>query len=325
MQKLFLVLLFQVLCWNCSFTQEIDWDLVIDRYVEKYQPEEIPDWLFPIIFKDATGQGDTIYLGYDEDASIAIRTDTIFGEGSIPSDSTIFQAFWGGICPICDTFAIADINVLGGGGLNAAPSSIEFINALLPVVMHFDASLLETPILPFPEIIDKPNVQLEVSFVQPLITESRPNTDGSGFCNFQQVVISDSILIPKFYEGCVFSDSIVFLSDSEFQNYMLPLSLTLEPWMGTIFPTSTEEILVLSKLKLYPNPAIDKLNISIENQEKIEKLEIFNTSGEMVYSKPNRNLSSNVIVPVSFLLKGIYFLHVHTRGSIYRNKFIKTN
>ena len=52
------MLLFCSYLINPLQAQAIDWDAVKDRYVEKHQPEELPDWLFPLIFKDSTGASD---------------------------------------------------------------------------------------------------------------------------------------------------------------------------------------------------------------------------------------------------------------------------
>lgn len=110
-KNIFLIFLYFIIGSGSLFAQPIDWEVVKDRYVEKYQPEEIPAWLFPIIFKDGTGARDTIYFGHDENATTIFPSDTIFQEVFIPSDSSVFHAYWGNDCNQCDTFSIADIYI----------------------------------------------------------------------------------------------------------------------------------------------------------------------------------------------------------------------
>ncbi|MCK9164011.1 MAG: T9SS type A sorting domain-containing protein, partial [Bacteroidales bacterium] len=71
--------------------------------------------------------------------------------------------------------------------------------------------------------------------------------------------------------------------------------------------------------KVYPNPAIDKLNI--ESKEMIQRLEVYDALGRKVFSKiPNQN---NFSFDISNLERGIYILKLQTKKGIGSYKIVK--
>lgn len=66
--------------------------------------------------------------------------------------------------------------------------------------------------------------------------------------------------------------------------------------------------------KLYPNPVSDILNFNT----KIDKAEIYNTNGQLLYSENN---TENI--DVSSLEKGFYIIRIFKEGIIYSHKLIK--
>ncbi|MFZ2911954.1 MAG: T9SS type A sorting domain-containing protein [Candidatus Absconditicoccaceae bacterium] len=75
-----------------------------------------------------------------------------------------------------------------------------------------------------------------------------------------------------------------------------------------------------SKIRIYPNPAIDYLNIEME--EKADYVQIFNLTGSMLSTiKVN---SEKFRVDVSYLSKGIYFMKfIFENGNVGVVKFVK--
>jgi hypothetical protein len=72
------------------------------------------------------------------------------------------------------------------------------------------------------------------------------------------------------------------------------------------------------QLHLYPNPAVDMLYLSIE--EPLQRIDIYNSLGQMVRSVNNPDRKINV----SSLSSGIYMINVtDQRGIVYKSKFIK--
>jgi hypothetical protein len=70
---------------------------------------------------------------------------------------------------------------------------------------------------------------------------------------------------------------------------------------------------VIEKITISPNPAIDKLNISIarQNAVKIEIL-VHNAAGQKVYSKLNQQTAGiqNYTVPMKQFTAGVYYVTV---------------
>ena len=96
----------------------------------------------------------------------------------------------------------------------------------------------------------------------------------------------------------------------------------LFPTTGT-FDCSTigvEDIDVdIVEAKIYPNPAIDRLNI--DSKEKIQKLEVYDALGRKVLSKiPNQNIFS---IDIYNLEQGIYILKLQTKEGIGSYKIVK--
>jgi len=70
---------------------------------------------------------------------------------------------------------------------------------------------------------------------------------------------------------------------------------------------------------VYPNPVNDKL--TIEAQESIDKLEIYNLMGALVYSQ--NDCSNKAEIAVSELPTGIYFLRLTMNGGTQVLRFVK--
>ncbi|OHX64880.1 T9SS type A sorting domain-containing protein [Flammeovirga pacifica] len=81
-------------------------------------------------------------------------------------------------------------------------------------------------------------------------------------------------------------------------------------------PTSVEEF-DQNKLLVYPNPAVNNLNVSFTEQENIVGISIFNLEGKMVLNT-NQNQ-----VNVSTLARGVYLLKIQTSNGVYSSRFIK--
>jgi hypothetical protein len=80
--------------------------------------------------------------------------------------------------------------------------------------------------------------------------------------------------------------------------------------------TGVEEI-ISSDVNVFPNPTLDNLNITIE--ENIEQLSIYSINGRLVKTI-NENVKS---INVSDLSEGMYVLVINTKNGIIRKRFIK--
>ena len=70
---------------------------------------------------------------------------------------------------------------------------------------------------------------------------------------------------------------------------------------------------------LYPNPVNDKL--IVEAQGAIDRLEIYNLMGALVYSQDD--CTNKTEVAVDNLPSGVYFLRLTTNGGTQVQKFVK--
>lgn len=73
-----------------------------------------------------------------------------------------------------------------------------------------------------------------------------------------------------------------------------------------------------NSLSLYPNPAITTINISISSTNKVQKMAVFNSLGQMVSESKNENS-----VELGALTSGVYSLQVFDGQHLFTSKFIK--
>ncbi len=72
-------------------------------------------------------------------------------------------------------------------------------------------------------------------------------------------------------------------------------------------------------MTLYPNPVKDKL--TVEAKEAINKVEIYNLVGTLVYSQ--KNCASKVEITTAELQSGIYFIRLTTKNATETRRFVK--
>ncbi|MEX1188693.1 MAG: CHRD domain-containing protein [Bacteroidia bacterium] len=75
-----------------------------------------------------------------------------------------------------------------------------------------------------------------------------------------------------------------------------------------------------NNLSIYPNPLVNQLNIS--SDQEIELVNIFSTEGRLVRSIP-ANSSNQVSISLSDLARGVYIVQTSTEGVISTNRVIK--
>jgi len=83
----------------------------------------------------------------------------------------------------------------------------------------------------------------------------------------------------------------------------------------TELPLNTS-ILSEKKLRIFPNPTKNILNIDLPN-EKIKTVKIFSCTGALLLH------STDSQIPVSDLDAAMYFIRVETETGIYQDKFVK--
>ncbi|NMC98268.1 MAG: T9SS type A sorting domain-containing protein, partial [Bacteroidales bacterium] len=82
-----------------------------------------------------------------------------------------------------------------------------------------------------------------------------------------------------------------------------------------------------SSLQIYPNPAIDNINIQFDlTQNSNAEISILNLNGQTINTKKLNKLNKgtqNIEMPVSNLSSGIYMISVKTTDGKYLGKLIK--
>lgn len=99
---------------------------------------------------------------------------------------------------------------------------------------------------------------------------------------------------------------------------MLDIQVTRE------YGTGIEEIDLLSELKVYPNPAVNELNISLKNiDDQINRLEILDLNGKLIIREEENYLYIDKInLKINHLPIGVYTLRLIGRN-LHQVHFIK--
>ncbi|NNE14965.1 MAG: HYR domain-containing protein [Saprospiraceae bacterium] len=75
-----------------------------------------------------------------------------------------------------------------------------------------------------------------------------------------------------------------------------------------------------TKVSIYPNPAVDRINIEIDNHNGVENILILNAQGQIMY-KSDKYIQRTHNIDVSHYSSGIYILNIHKAdGSIITKK-----
>jgi uncharacterized repeat protein (TIGR01451 family) len=92
---------------------------------------------------------------------------------------------------------------------------------------------------------------------------------------------------------------------------------------NTVVTTVVDELSIdgfdLSRIKIYPNPVKEKLNLSIPFEVNLNAVELFDIQGKLIKSFENKNE-----LDFSSIQKGIYILRLDTDKGVYNYKVIKS-
>ncbi len=83
---------------------------------------------------------------------------------------------------------------------------------------------------------------------------------------------------------------------------------------------SVDEVVAHTNINLYPNPATDIINISVQGNSNDMNAEIYNVSGQVVYKAAVQNNSS---INISNLPDGMYYIRLNGETANGTQKFIK--
>jgi hypothetical protein len=110
--------------------------------------------------------------------------------------------------------------------------------------------------------------------------------------------------MPDFEDPLTLTEDIVLYFDD--------IRLMLNPL------SSTPEIATSENLQIYPNPAIDFVNI--KHEKAIRSVEIFDLAGKLIFSETYSE--PEVKIALNSIKKGMYLMQITTANQIYSHKLI---
>ena len=303
LRKLLLGLIFcmscSLICWDAK-AQAPNWDSVYADFLKMYQPVDTPAWLFPMCFKNNFGEWDTIYLGYDNNATSLL--DTILGEIKlIPLDASKFNAF-------LNTTSNEDSALKYEVNNFSNMFSIDFTEGILPLTMYWDNRQFYSDSLPFPDLDTLPRARGELFC-----------SDGSPYftnCSHSEIILTD-LSFAGMLGPFVRMDSMYF-DGNGIDDQPGTLLLYFVPFDD---PTSgTDEPIQSSGFEIYPNPARDHLWIHSEPHIPF-RYEIYNLLSEIVVHSAVA-ASGEIKIDLQGLHSGIYFVQINTEKGSLTSKII---
>ncbi|TVR79514.1 MAG: T9SS C-terminal target domain-containing protein [Chitinophagaceae bacterium] len=280
-----------------------------------------PQWFMPIMFEDATGQRDTIYLGYDSTSTAHLTGFDANFETWKNLDTSKFNVYihQAGFSPELVKY----VKVVG----NYIPNySIRFVKGVYPIKMKWVDSLMYSYRLPYPEIeAGRPRARIDMACEY--TGEPGYFPCGIGF-DMPPYILSDydhpdfnsEAWYPPY--GLVHSDSIYFegsgLYLAQNPHFSSDIRLTLRPHNDPL-SVNVKEI-DPRQFKIYPNPFEN--DIYLTNKTNIlSKYSIYNVLG--------RKLQTGILKENSNRIKmgdhppGIYYIIIHHENNHFTQKLLK--
>ena len=117
---------------------------------------------------------------------------------------------------------------------------------------------------------------------------------------------------------CVFQNGIRVFSDTGSNRFVYRQDSCFFAWADNVPSIRTET----NPLKIHPNPANDKVNVSLENTviDINSTIAIYSIQGVKVFQEQYR---PNRPIDINSLPSGMYFIQLSVKGKQYNRKFIK--
>ena len=280
-----------------------------------------PQWEMPFYFEDAEGAKDTIWVGYDPEASI-YRTDvdTLFDEDSILIDTTFFHAYLFGVPIANNKVRKRSIMSIEPGGYELT-THIYFNKGKLPLKISWPDSLLNSDSLPFPDLSPGhrakawiPN-SLGIAYPDPFVP-----------CSFSGyfTIVSDTDYVEGDSE-CMVWDSLVLTSpDNDYYTagkgigginlYIVPQNRPT----GVGIEEKDRDL-----ISCFPNPFDDKISIKNMMYSELE-LTLYNVFARELERYSIKKGEAQKELYLGHLSAGIYFLHVQSQSGRSMHRLVKT-
>ena len=160
-------------------------------------------------------------------------------------------------------------------------------------------------------IIDNPNIEVAVQ------NDSLVSAEATSGVTYQWINCETNSIIPGATEQ-------VFTPDTTGEYQVL---LNIDGCMAIsecyeVVIVGTNDLLISDRIKVYPNPFLQDVNIEFGQLLNDVEVAVFDASGKMVHQQMVIN-SDNYILNTDELSGGVYFLQLKSRDEIYRSKLVK--
>lgn len=268
-----------------------------------------PEWVFPLFLEDAHGQIDTIYFGYDHNASPGqSQQDFQFGEFNYFIDS--ITMIGGSMHPFPDS--IQKVLILSDSALlvQGIQRPISIYNVYLPLIIRYDNSTFYSTAIPFPDQTPLPRAQgiLNWNYLPNYID-----------CGFDQVIITDTITnTPS--GACQTKDSLIIEnSNGNFSKENIFFTFGISLWIGYL-PVELIEQNSFKKSIVFPNPAVDQITLKFSDGDY--EYEIYDLLGRKMNPNSHSSNRREIQIDVSRWNEGIYIIRANDGALKFENYFI---
>ena len=282
-----------------------------------------PQWEMPFYFEDAEGAKDTVWLGYDSDASEkGDEFDRDF-ETWIGIDTSKFNVVinYPEPSPYSNTFSLDSGRKIGIESSFHIGYTLSFIKGKLPLKISWPDSLLNSDSLPFPDLSPRhrakawiPNI-LGIAYPDPLVP-----------CSFSGyfTIVSDPAYVSG-NEECLVVDSLVLTSpDNDYytaEKGIERIGLVIIPQNR---PTGVGiEERDRDEVSCFPNPFDDKISIKNMMYSELE-LTLYNVFARELERYSIKKGEAQKELYLGHLSAGIYFLHVQSQSGRSMHRLVKT-
>ncbi|MFT5165206.1 MAG: hypothetical protein ACI8P3_000430 [Saprospiraceae bacterium] len=168
------------------------------------------------------------------------------------------------------------------------------------------------------------NIQEEGQMDIVLTRKNSANISGQGRVASVKFIIDSDIIDGRVEnEGETFSIGINIVKAIDYEGNIIDISLPAEA-TGVFFqngiPTKTIDLIDESRVRIFPNPVNETLQIILEEQLHPKEIEIFNLMGQrVIFSEMN---NSKLDINVSKFPQGIYILKVKTEEGIASKRIV---
>ncbi len=275
-----------------------------------------PQWQLPLFFEDATGQRDTVWIGYDPRTSIYLDViDPGFNEDWMWIDTTKFNAYfteqYDGQPGIPESDSVRKREITSWTYMIGW--QLEFTHGQMPITIKWNDSLLNSSKLSptfYPDISPRPRARIDFMFWNPPIVLDEN-------CNIAVDLYPDIILTnfvnANFPCHCIISDSLVLDKQDiywdEMQDYFI-CAFNIAPHDFSYMDIDEDRDLGVI---IYPNPTSEMLNIEKNNFQNSE-VYLYNIQGNLLYY--NIFSDNKILIDLSDYSQGIYILKIKTENKI---------